>query len=77
MNPLVPVPSDIVWAVVWLAGAAFTVTAVFSWAHYARHLPTIPAIGWLLGIMFLPPLGAGAWFLVARPHFVSDGGRGL
>ena len=72
-NPLLPAHYDLVFAGVSLAVLAFTLFALVSQLR-TRELRHFALALWLAITLFLPVVGAAAWFIRGRPE--HRGSRG-
>ncbi|GAA2363738.1 PLD nuclease N-terminal domain-containing protein [Catellatospora methionotrophica] len=55
------------WLFIFLAQTVLTVAALISCLSAEEHrLNALPRWGWVLIILFFPPIGAIAWFVVGR-----------
>lgn len=65
-NPLIPAPYDVFWAITAIVVLVATVLAVASIWRARAALTTIQTTMWILLSLFVPVVGAAAWFLFGR-----------
>lgn len=75
MNPLEPLPVDVVLASLASIATLLAVAALVSWAVLNRRLRLSASLMWIAVIVLLPFVGAVAWFIwvfrVRRERSVS------
>ncbi|MDR7112942.1 heme/copper-type cytochrome/quinol oxidase subunit 2 [Microbacterium trichothecenolyticum] len=65
-NPLIPAWYDIVWSGIAVLVLALSVIAVVSISRSSTQLTSRQALGWTLLVIFVPVIGAFAWFAIGR-----------
>ena len=65
-NPLIPAWYDIVWSGIAVLVLALSVIAVVSISRSSTQLTSRQALGWTLLVIFVPVIGALAWFAIGR-----------
>lgn len=65
-NLIMPVTYDVVWSVVVVLVIVLVATSLISIARSAKGLTASQALVWALLIIFVPIIGAVAWFAIGR-----------
>jgi len=66
-NPLVPTGFDIAASLIAVVVIAATIVALVSIVRVGRDIRPAAALVWTLIVLFVPMLGAVAWFVAGKP----------
>ncbi|MEQ6896298.1 PLD nuclease N-terminal domain-containing protein [Microbacterium sp. KR10-403] len=66
-NPLVPTGFDVAASLIVVIVIAATIVALVSIVRAGRGIRPAAALVWALIVLFVPMLGAVAWFVAGKP----------